>query len=90
MNIICVHCTTIMFQTEMLLQLLALLPFALCIPHAAVQAPTEPQGPAGVVLKYDLLQNNYPGATYGAFLATYAEPCLNSNMSCNHNNEMQT
>ena len=74
----------------MLLQLLALLPFALCIPHAAVQAPTEPQGPAGVVLKYDLLQNNYPGATYGAFLATYAAPCLNSNMSCNHNNEMQT
>ena len=60
MNVICVHWTTIMFQTEMLLQLLVLLPFALCIPHAAVQAPTEPQGPACVVLKYDLLQNNYP------------------------------
>eukprot|EP00091_Calanus_sinicus_P011868 TRINITY_DN2677_c0_g1_i8.p1 TRINITY_DN2677_c0_g1~~TRINITY_DN2677_c0_g1_i8.p1 ORF type:complete len:305 (+),score=61.65 TRINITY_DN2677_c0_g1_i8:62-976(+) len=74
----------------MLLQLLALLPYALCIPRAAVKAPNGPQGPAGAVLKYDLLQNNYPGATYGAFLATYADPCLNSNMSCNHNNEMQT
>merc|ERR1711874_10037 len=26
----------------------------------------------------------------GAFKATYAEPCMQSNMSCNHNNELQT
>ena len=74
----------------MLLQLLALLPVALCLPSSRVKAPDGPQGPPGAVFKHDLLENKYPGATYGAFLATSAAPCMQSNMSCNHNNEMQT
>lgn len=74
----------------MLLQLLTLLPVALCLPRTKVQAPDGPQGPSGAIFKYDLLANNYPGATYGAFKATYAEPCEESNMSCNHNHELQT
>jgi len=74
----------------MLLQLLGLLPVALCLPSTRVKAPDGPQGPPGAVFKHDLLENKYPGATYGAFLATSAAPCMQSNMSCNHNNEMQT
>ena len=74
----------------MLPKLLCFLPLVLSVPHSRVKAPDGPQGPQGAVFKYDLLQNNYPGATYGAFRATYAEPCLHSNMSCNHNNELQT
>jgi len=74
----------------MLPKLLCFLPLVLSVPHSRVKAPDGPQGPQGAVFKYDLLQNSYPGATYGAFRATYAEPCLHSNMSCNHNNELQT
>jgi len=74
----------------MLLTLLSFLPFAFCAPRASIDAPAGPIGPAGAILKYDLLQNSYPGATYGAFKATYAEPCMQSNMTCNHNNELQT
>jgi len=78
------------FKAEMIFQLLSLIPAALCLPRTHVQVPDGPVGPSGAILKYDLLENNYPGATYGAFLSTYAAPCMNSNMSCNHNNELQT
>lgn len=64
--------------------------YSFILVQLVVGSPDGPQGPSGAILKYDLLQNNYPGATFGAFKATYAVPCLQSNLSCNHNNELQT
>merc|ERR1711909_224666 len=81
---------TIILECKMVLQLLVLLPVVLCLPSTRVKAPEGPQGPPGAVFKRDLLENNFPGATYGAFQAISAVPCQHSNMSCSHNNEMQT
>ena len=50
-------------------------------PIHAMNAPDGPMGPAGVILKYDLLQNNYPGTAHGAFKAFNKED--------NPNNEVQ-